>query len=300
MLREKLNAFLKKPFLVVFGSVGRGTPRFDSDIDILLIGRNPPPRRLLRIREFEIVEQGLAANLVELVQDGIHGFLSPLIKSEEEVLRESPLFLDMLEDSVILSDRYDFFRSFLEISLPGSAVWVLAESNQETPGPGFSRSITGPARCLSFEKRHTRRELPFKDPETPSHSRCSHGGRVLFRCCLRSPGNRGAGFKRDPSSYRHRTPSSTAWAGSCLNTTTDFLRKWEIPCRRWLKFPSGCAENGNSRFTVTSTSSPSLGYSFEDGECTRRDARFVVTMAEKVIGKSPSGKTFVDRKPPDC
>ncbi|MGC8778821.1 MAG: hypothetical protein ACP5Q4_09100 [Candidatus Caldatribacteriaceae bacterium] len=43
-------------------------PRFDSDIDILLVARNLPPRRLLRVCEFEIVEQALAKDLAELAQ----------------------------------------------------------------------------------------------------------------------------------------------------------------------------------------------------------------------------------------
>lgn len=127
MLREKLNVFLQRLLtevehhygerltsLVIFGSVGRGTPRFDSDIDILLIARNLPPGRLQRIQEFEVVEENLARNLMELAQCGIHTCLSPIIKSEEEALRGSLLFLDMLEDSLILYDRNNFFRSFLD------------------------------------------------------------------------------------------------------------------------------------------------------------------------------------------
>ncbi|MBC7337187.1 MAG: nucleotidyltransferase domain-containing protein, partial [Clostridia bacterium] len=36
--------------LAVFGSVGRGTPRFDSDIDLLVVAAGLPRGRLARVR----------------------------------------------------------------------------------------------------------------------------------------------------------------------------------------------------------------------------------------------------------
>jgi len=127
MLREKLNAFLERLLaeteryygerlisLVVFGSVGRGTPRFDSDIDILIVASRLSPRRLQRMEEFAIIEQALTPDLAELEKYGIYTSLSPVIKSREEVRRGSPLFLDMLEDGIILYDKEGFFRSFLD------------------------------------------------------------------------------------------------------------------------------------------------------------------------------------------
>ena len=43
--------------LAVFGSFGRGTPSFDSDIDFLIIVRDLPTGRMKRIREFEAIEK---------------------------------------------------------------------------------------------------------------------------------------------------------------------------------------------------------------------------------------------------
>ncbi len=99
--------------LVIFGSVGRGTPRFDSDIDMLLVVDGLPPSRLRRLEEFEQVEHALEEDLKALAGHGIHTVLSPIVKTREEVQRGSLLFLDMIEDGRILYDRDGFFRSFL-------------------------------------------------------------------------------------------------------------------------------------------------------------------------------------------
>ena len=45
--------------LAVFGSVGRGTFRPDSDIDVLLVINDLPNGRLLRVNEFNEVEARL-------------------------------------------------------------------------------------------------------------------------------------------------------------------------------------------------------------------------------------------------
>lgn len=42
--------------LAIFGSVGRGIPGFDSDIDFLIVARDLPAGRMKRIREFDRVE----------------------------------------------------------------------------------------------------------------------------------------------------------------------------------------------------------------------------------------------------
>ncbi|MCL6634486.1 MAG: nucleotidyltransferase domain-containing protein [Peptococcaceae bacterium] len=127
MIREKFQAFLEELLaettrfygdrlvtLAVFGSVGRGTQRADSDIDIMLIAEPLPAGRLKRLREFEQVEEALEPALRQLKDAGIHTCLSPVIKTPREILRGSLLFLDLIEDSIFLFDRNGFFRGFLE------------------------------------------------------------------------------------------------------------------------------------------------------------------------------------------
>jgi len=99
--------------LVVFGSVGRGTPRPDSDIDLLLVADRLPRGRMKRINDFASVEEFLAGHLHRLSRTGINTSLSPIIKTVEEVLQGSPLFWDMVDDARILYDRDGFFARYL-------------------------------------------------------------------------------------------------------------------------------------------------------------------------------------------
>jgi predicted nucleotidyltransferase len=99
--------------LAIFGSVGRGTPAFDSDIDFLIVARGLPMGRMKRIREFDRVEERLAPLIHSLHKEGIHTSLSPIIKNPEEAGKGSPLFLDMVEDAEILFDSEGFFAGVL-------------------------------------------------------------------------------------------------------------------------------------------------------------------------------------------
>lgn len=99
--------------LAVFGSVGRGTPRPDSDVDLLLVAEHLPARRLARMEMFEPVERYLAALLSRLEGQGIHTSLSPVFKTPQELEAGSPLLLDMVEDARILWDRGGFLEGRL-------------------------------------------------------------------------------------------------------------------------------------------------------------------------------------------
>ena len=100
---------------VLFGSVARGVPRPDSDIDILIVADNFPSGRMNRVAEFEEeVEKPVEKDVANLRKKGIYTFLSPIFKTREEVLHGSPLFLDMIESSKILFDRDEFFKDYLK------------------------------------------------------------------------------------------------------------------------------------------------------------------------------------------
>ena len=116
---KKLVAKLKENFgerlysVVVYGSIARGTWRRDSDIDLLVIIEGLPKSRLKRQSLFMQVEEKLSDELERLWQDGYHHDFSPIIKTPEEARRLSPLYLDMVEDAVILYDKNNFFHSIL-------------------------------------------------------------------------------------------------------------------------------------------------------------------------------------------
>jgi hypothetical protein len=127
--------------LAVFGSVGRGTPRPDSDIDLLVVAEDLPGGRMKRVAEFTEVEQGLAPLLKKIrEQHGIDTSLSPVFKMRSEVLQGSLLFLDMIDDAHLLYDRDHFFSRYLvalrdklelmggrKVTHKGAWYWVLKE-----------------------------------------------------------------------------------------------------------------------------------------------------------------------------
>jgi predicted nucleotidyltransferase len=100
--------------LAVFGSVGRGTPRPDSDLDLLIVAEDLPRGRVARVGDFARVEADMADALRRLRSAGVTTELSPVLKTPSEVEQGSPLFLDMLEDARILVDRGGFLMQAFE------------------------------------------------------------------------------------------------------------------------------------------------------------------------------------------
>lgn len=100
--------------LAVFGSVGRGTPHPDSDIDMLVVAEGLPRGRINRVVEFRPVEIDFRARQTKMSGRGGSMELSPVIKTPEETSIGSPLFLDMTEDARILFDRNDFLKIRLD------------------------------------------------------------------------------------------------------------------------------------------------------------------------------------------
>ncbi|MFN3477673.1 MAG: nucleotidyltransferase domain-containing protein [Candidatus Methylomirabilales bacterium] len=100
--------------LAVFGSVGRGTFRPDSDVDLLIVADPLPKGRRRRVEEFQVIEETLEPVFGRLRSLGMHPVLSPIFKTKEEVRQGSLRFLDMSEDARILYDRDGFFATFLK------------------------------------------------------------------------------------------------------------------------------------------------------------------------------------------
>ena len=100
--------------LAVFGSVGRGTPRPDSDVDLLIVADGLPHGRVARVREFAGIEADMAHTLGRLRSEGVTTELSPVLKTPSEVAQGSPLFLDMLDDARVLVDREAFLEQAFE------------------------------------------------------------------------------------------------------------------------------------------------------------------------------------------
>ena len=99
--------------VAVFGSVGRGTPHPDSDLDLLIVAEGLPDGRLARALDFQVVEATLVPDLAEAHAPGLAPELSPVFKTPAEVEAGSPLFLDMIDDARLLYDRENFLRDAL-------------------------------------------------------------------------------------------------------------------------------------------------------------------------------------------
>jgi len=100
--------------LAVFGSVGRGTPRPDSDIDLLLLVDALPDGRMARVAEFDRVESAMRPAIARAAAAGVHTRLSPVFKTPAEARAGSALFLDMVDDGRLLVDRDDVFAQVLD------------------------------------------------------------------------------------------------------------------------------------------------------------------------------------------
>ena len=111
LLAEKLVKHLLKFFgdrlvsVVLYGSVGRGEASEESDIDLLIVAEDLPKSRFERLRIFSMIEE-------ELGEDAAR--FSPILKTPEEASRITPLYLDLVEDSIILYDKDDFMRRVLD------------------------------------------------------------------------------------------------------------------------------------------------------------------------------------------
>ena len=96
--------------LILYGSVARGTAHMESDIDLLLILKDAPKvyyERLQPIVELEYeLRKGEAYK--ELRLKGLMPCLSPIVLSQEEARENRYIFLDMIEDALILLDKGDF------------------------------------------------------------------------------------------------------------------------------------------------------------------------------------------------
>jgi predicted nucleotidyltransferase len=92
---------------LVFGSVGRGTARPDSDIDLYVVAEPLPRGRIARVEEFAAVEALLGTG------GDADAALSPILRTPAEVDAGSWLFLDFTLDGRLLVDRDGFMASRL-------------------------------------------------------------------------------------------------------------------------------------------------------------------------------------------
>lgn len=92
--------------LVLFGSVARGDAHDRSDIDLLIVAESFP-RRLADRRRPLLAEWARVRGALPAVDWNL------VTKTPEEARAHSPLYLDLVEDAVLLFDRGGFFEAVL-------------------------------------------------------------------------------------------------------------------------------------------------------------------------------------------
>ncbi len=98
--------------LVLYGSVARGEARAGSDVDLLVVLEDPPGNYHRRVDMVLDVELELAQGKeYRRIRDhlGMQPYFAYIILSREEARENRYLYLDMVEDAVILHDRDSFF-----------------------------------------------------------------------------------------------------------------------------------------------------------------------------------------------
>jgi len=95
--------------IVLYGSVARGTARDESDIDILIILKDAPDAYYERLDPVIDIEIKLRKSI-----SGTAPIFSSIILSKEEAMENRNIFLDMIDDSIILFDKNNFFKNRLK------------------------------------------------------------------------------------------------------------------------------------------------------------------------------------------
>lgn len=99
--------------VVLFGSVARGEADCHSDIDLLLVVEGLPPGRFARMARLEGIAEELEAARQALWRQGTYTDFSVLVLTPEEARRTRLIYLDMVEDGILLWDRDGFFAGVL-------------------------------------------------------------------------------------------------------------------------------------------------------------------------------------------
>jgi predicted nucleotidyltransferase len=99
--------------VVLFGSVARGGAAPGSDIDLLVVCRELPEGAFRRRRLVEPVEERLEPALRPLWERGLCPGFTVLLRTEAEAACFHRVYLDMVEDAVLLYDRDGFFAGVL-------------------------------------------------------------------------------------------------------------------------------------------------------------------------------------------
>lgn len=101
--------------LVLYGSVARGEADKQSDVDLIIVLENPPDEYYKRSERVIGVLKELEKDkeFQSLKKNDYAVYFKPIIFSRKEAEESRYLFLDVVEDGIILYDRGNFFKDRL-------------------------------------------------------------------------------------------------------------------------------------------------------------------------------------------
>jgi predicted nucleotidyltransferase len=99
--------------VVLYGSVARQEASHTSDIDLLIIVKGLPKGQFARKQRLIKADEKISAALRTLWNEGVDASFTRILKTPEQASCIVPLYLDLVEDAVLLFDREGFFKSIL-------------------------------------------------------------------------------------------------------------------------------------------------------------------------------------------
>jgi HEPN domain-containing protein/predicted nucleotidyltransferase len=273
--------------VAVFGSVGRGTPREDSDVDLLIVARDLPDGRAARIDEFMVVERRLGDGLRGVAGEGRPTVLSAVLKTPDEVEVGSPLFHDMTEDAKILYDPEGFLAGYLarlreqlerqgarRVRWGGGWYWDLTGR----PGQSEIRGMTRETLAQSYlRKARSRLKALGALREDADHSDVVREAQELVELALKAM-LRAVGV--DPPKFHDVGPLLLEHRDRFgPEVAAEIARAAQISA--WLREHRELAMYGDIDFI------PTERYSEEQAARAYDDAAWVLQLAERVIGPPP-------------
>lgn len=111
-LRQRYGDRLRS--IAIFGSIARGRANLDSDMDVLVVDdfRGDVTQRIDELVEIEYSGE-VGRELAWLSSHGVRCHISWFPLTVEEAAQFRPLYLDMVEEALIVYDRDGFLRSIL-------------------------------------------------------------------------------------------------------------------------------------------------------------------------------------------
>ena len=100
--------------VVLYGSVARGEATPVSDIDLLVVAELLPEGRQARNAILDEIDRSFLPVLARLHRQKRYVDLSVLLFTLAEARKLRPLYLDLVEDAILLYDRDHFFATILD------------------------------------------------------------------------------------------------------------------------------------------------------------------------------------------